>query len=326
MLRNYLTTAIRNLFRHKLNSLLNITGLSIGFACALLIVVHVKEELSYDQGFSKADRIFRITNENIGDDGRHWAATSPPMGRSMAEEMPEIEQVARFHRPYPDMVLSYKPANGNPDRFEEKNGFFADQTVIDVFDLKIIQGNPQTALQEVNTIVLTEATARKYFGDENPIGKIIQDDISNGTFTVSGVVQDFSFATHLQFDFLVSMATRYTYQDKEELNSRGWASFYNYLLLKSPESKKAVEVKMPEFMVKFYQQTGETRAQILSSRQLHLQPVTAIHLHSRLKIIQTDTTNWKVTKPLRIRLNCQPVFFLPFNEVMGWKLATNQAG
>jgi putative ABC transport system permease protein len=283
MLKNYLTIALRNLFRHKLNSVLNIIGLSIGLACALLIVVHVKEELSYDRGFSKADRIFRITNENIGDNVRHWAATAPPLGTLMAQDMPEIEQVARFHRPYPDMVLSYAPGTGNPRRFEEKNVFFADQAVIDVFDLKFIQGNPKTALQDVNTIVLTEATARKYFGEENPINKILQDDISNGTFTVSGVVKDFPFATHLQFDFLVSMATRYAYQDKEELNSRGWASFYNYLQLKSPESKKAVEGKMPEFMAKFYQPTGETREQILTTRQLHLQPLTDIHLHSRLE-------------------------------------------
>jgi putative ABC transport system permease protein len=282
MFKNYLTIAIRNLLRHKLNSTLNIIGLSIGLACALLIITHVKEELSYDRGFSKADRIFRLTNENMGEKSRHWAAISPPMGGAMAEEMPEIEAVARFHRPYPDQILSYTPATGTPQRFEEKNGFFADQTVIEVFDLKFKQGNPQTALKQVNTIVLTEATAHKYFGKENPIGKVLKDEISNSSFTVSGVLQDFPYATHLPFDYLISMATRYTY-DKESLNSRGWASFYTYVLLKRPHDKARVEARMPEFMVRYYEPEGETREQILTTRQIHLQPLTDIHLHSSLE-------------------------------------------
>lgn len=283
MFKNYLIIAFRNLFRQKLNSILNIIGLSIGLVCVFLITFHVKEEISYDNGFSKADRIFRITNENMGDKPRHWAATAPLMGILMAHEIGEIEQVARFHRPYPDRVFSYSPAEGTHLRFEEKNGFYADSTVIDMFDLQFIHGNPQTALHKVNTIVLTEAIAQKYFGRENPLGKVIHDNLDNSPLTVTGVLKQIPFPSHLKFDYLISMATRYQGQDKEALESRGWAGFYNYILVNSSESKAVVEAKMPEFMVRFYEPEGETREEILSTRKLHLQPITVIHLHSKLE-------------------------------------------
>jgi putative ABC transport system permease protein len=291
MLRNYLTIAFRNLTRQKLNSTLNIVGLSLGLACGLFILFHVQHELGYDKGFSHTDRIFRITNENMGEDARRWAATPPPMALMMAEQMPEIERVARFHRPYPDRIFSHTPPGGTPRRFEEANGFFADPAVIDVFDLQFSKGNPKTALQEINSIVLTEAAARKYFGAEDPIGKVLLDELDNRLMTVTGVLNELPFPTHLQFDYLVSMATRYAYSDKEALNDRSWSGFYSYVLLKDPSAKAAVEAKLPEFMVKFYAPTGETREQIFATRKLHLQPITDIHLHSKLEKEMTPNSD-----------------------------------
>ena len=95
----------------------------------------------------------------------------------MQKAIPAIQSLARFHRPYPDRVFSYVSSSGPPKQFEEKSGYFADSTVVDVFDLSFVKGDPQTALKQIDAIVLTEAMATKYFGDENPVGKRIQDDV-----------------------------------------------------------------------------------------------------------------------------------------------------
>ncbi|MVM32555.1 FtsX-like permease family protein [Spirosoma sp. HMF4905] len=283
MLSNYFTIARRNVVRYKLNSTLTITGLALGLACGLLMILHVREELSYDKGFSKADRIFRVTSDNIGEKTRQWAATSPILGVEMQKEIPAIQTVARFHRPYPDRVFSYVPSGGAIKQFEEKSGYFADSTVVDVFDLPFVKGDPRTALKQIDAIVLTEAMATKYFGNEDPIGKRIQDDLDKRTLTVTGVIRSFSFPTHLQFDYLISMATYYRYTDKKDLENRSWSGFYNYIVLNNSASRSDVEARIPEFMVKFYEAKGETRKEILASRRTPIQPITDIHLHSRLE-------------------------------------------
>ncbi|WP_198175197.1 permease prefix domain 2-containing transporter [Spirosoma telluris] len=217
MLSNYFTIAWRNVLRYKLNSTLTITGLALGLACGLLMILHVREELNYDKGFSKADRIFRITSENIDKKSRQWAATSPILGVEMQKEIPAIQTVARFHRPYPDRVFSYAPSGGTTKQFEEKSGYYADSTVVDVFDLSFVKGDPRTALKQIDAIVLTEAMANKYFGNENPLGKQIQDDLDKRLLTVTGVIKPYSFTTHLQFDYLISMSTYYNSTDKSGL-------------------------------------------------------------------------------------------------------------
>ncbi|MCE7067129.1 ABC transporter permease [Dyadobacter sp. CY326] len=283
MLQNYFTIARRNILRYKLNSTLTVLGLALGLACGLLMILHVREELNYDKGFSKADRIYRLTSENIGEKNRQWAATSPILGVEMQKAIPAIQQVARLHRPYPDRVFSYIPQGGAARQFEEKGGFYADSTVVDVFDLPFVKGDPRTALGQIDAIVLTEAMAAKYFGNDDPMGKLIQDDLDKRTLTVTGVVRDFSFPTHLQFDYLISMSTFYRNTDKNTLENRGWAGFYNYVLLNNNASRSDVEARIPEFMVKFYEAKGETRSEILATRRTSMQPITAIHLHSKLE-------------------------------------------
>ncbi|MGA0560349.1 ABC transporter permease [Larkinella sp. VNQ87] len=288
MIGNYFKIALRNLLRYKLNSSLNLVGLAIGLACGLLIVLHVKEELRYDQGFSKSDRIFRLTMEYRDEKTRRWAATSPILAVEMKQQVPGVQQITRFYRPgTSSRVFSHTPPAGAvaPDvkRFEEKNGFFADSTVTEVFDLSFVKGDPQTALNQPNTIVLTEATAKRYFGDQEPLGKQLHDDRDKNYLTVTGVVRDFGFPTHLKFDYLMSMATLYQSQGmRSSLNDRDWSGFYNYVLL-ADQAQPTVEAALREFMVHFYEVTGEKREQILKGRNLSLQPITDIHLHSRLE-------------------------------------------
>ncbi len=284
MLRNYLLIAIRTFRHQRLNSSLNIAGLSLGLTCCLLIISHVKDELSYDQGFTKANRIFRVTSEGLGEDYRQWAATAPTLGVAMQEALPEIKQLARFHRPYPERIFSYTTASGAEKRFEEKNGFFADSTVTEVFDLPFSKGNPHTALAEVNAIVLSEALAQKYFGNADPLGKVIKDDREGRPLKVTGVFKEYPFQTHLQFDYLISMATFYAHADKALTENKGWSGFYNYVLLNSSEAKAAAEAKFPNFMVKYLgADSEEAKRELLATQRYHLQPITDIHLHSRLE-------------------------------------------
>ena len=283
MLRNYLKSAWRNLLGSPSYTIIKILGLSIGIACVLLIVFHVKDELSYDRSFSKSDRIFRVTNENFGENARHWAATPPPLAPEIQKHLPEVELAVRFHRPSEYQLLSYTPVMGEERQFKEDGGFIVDPGVVEMFDLQFIEGNPNTALAEMNSIVLTEKTAKRYFGEENPLGKTMTDDNRKITLKVNGVIKNFPFQTHLDFDYLISMPTIKNYQDEGALASRGWSGFYTYVLLKRDSSLEPLRSKMKEFMVAFYEPHGETRSETLSLRMLRLQPITDIHLHSKLE-------------------------------------------
>ena len=283
MFFHYLKIAFRNLVKHRTFSFINVFGLAISIACALLVMFHVKKELSYDKGFRKSDRIFRVTQQDVGQNSRGWAATAPPLAPSIKDEFPEVEQSVRFHRPSPYQVLSFTPQQGNVTRFEEKGGFFVDPQVTDVFDLEFIHGDRENSLQEKNSIVVSQAMARKYFGNENPVGKILHDDNINLPLKVTGVFRSYAFPTHLQFDYLLSMRSIESYQDEQTMQRRTWSGFYSFVLLKNADQKKAVEDKFSAFMLKFYAPTGETKEQILSKRELHLQPISEIHLHSKLE-------------------------------------------
>lgn len=283
MFKNYLKTAWRNLFGSLSFTIIKIVGLSIGMACVLLIVFHVKDELSYDRSFSKSDRIFRVTNENFGEGSRHWAATPFPMGPNMQRDVPEVELAVRFHRPSTYQLLSYTPESGEERQFKEEGGFIVDPGVVDMFDIQFVQGNSKTALTEMNSIVLTEEMAQRYFGDEDPLGKTITDDNRRIPLKVNGIIKKFPFQTHLHFDYLISMPTITNYQDQGALASRGWSGFYTYILLKKDAPLKSLQSKMEDFMVAFYEPQGDTRSETLSLRKLHLQPIKDIHLHSKLE-------------------------------------------
>ncbi len=283
MFRNYIKIAWRNLFGSLSYSCIKIFGLALGTACVMVIVFHVKDELSYDQGFSKSDRIFRVTNENLGEGARHWAATPPPLGPEIALNLPEVEQAVRFHRPAKYQLLSYTADDGATKTFEEYGGFMIDSGAISMFDIQFTQGDPVTALTEMNSIVLTEEMAYRYFGSENPLGKSITDNTGRPSLTVNGVVKKFPFQSHLKFDYLISMPTIKNYQDEGALSSRGWSGFYTYVLLKENASLATLSHKLEEFMIGFYSLNGETRAETLAARRLRLQPITDIHLHSKLE-------------------------------------------
>ncbi len=278
----YFKISLRNLIRSKLNNSLNIGGLALGLTCTLLIFFHVKEELSYDQHYPQADRLYRITDQGLGKDSRHWAATSPVLASEIQQFMPEVEQAGRLHYARPQ-AFSYSSDTGIRRQFEEKAGYFADGSIIRMFDLPFVKGNPKTALNEINTIVLTEQLAQKYFGTAEPLGKVIQDEYTKRLLKVTGVLKDQPANTHLQFDYLLSMPTLYSFMDEGLASNKTWNGFYTYVLRRNNALETVIENKMADFTASFYAAPDITRAEILDSGIFKLQPITAIHLHSKLE-------------------------------------------
>jgi putative ABC transport system permease protein len=286
MFGNYLRTALRNLTKYKGYSLINIAGLALGIACSLLMLFHIKDELNWDNQFPKSDRIYRITNEYFSGSARHWAVISPLHALEIQQDIPEIELTTRLFYWYTN-ILSHTPSDGHPRRFEEEGGFFSDPGTIEMFDLEFIKGDPSTSLTEVNTLILTDSMARRYFGDQDPIGQIILNESRNLRLRVTGVIADFDFNTHLDFDYLISMSTLYQYMinngQRDWLEARGWAHFFTYVLLGENIPLAQAESKMPDFTANFYSGDNVTREEILIRQRLHFQPLTHIHLRSHLE-------------------------------------------
>lgn len=279
MFKNYLKIAIRSLQKQKLNSFLNIIGLAVGIACSLLIILHVKHELSYDRYFSKSERIYRLIDAD-SPTAKGWACTSPVVGLLIKDDIPEIEQVTRFWY-MQDLVVSYIPQNGEAKRFEETGGFFTDPETISMFDLKFLQGDPQGALGDVDSVIITASLAKKYFGKEDPIGKTLLSDWPK-PWKVTGVIEELPSNTHFRFDFLVSLSTMYKYVSKGAMTSRGWNAFYTYVTIGPNHTRKTVEAKIPDFIANFDRGRGPSEREH-TSRQMYLQPITDIHLHSQME-------------------------------------------
>ena len=265
MLKNYITIALRNLRRHRAFSLINVAGLAVGMACALLIFLYVQDELSYDQHHANKDRLYRLITGRQGASFDGIAKVSGPWGVAARDALPEVEQVTRF-RFFGQTLVSRGDA-----RFYESNAFYTDPSVFDVFSFPLRQGDPETALAEPNAVVLTQSIAKKYFGDENPLGQTLTFD-GQADFTVTGVMDDVPTNSHFTFPFLVSMASETDSLQYDWVRTQ----FYTYLLLGENTAPETVVEKFPAVLASH---VGEEAAAPFAPR---LQKITDIHLHSNL--------------------------------------------
>jgi len=194
MIKNYLTVIFRSFWRFRLYSLLNVLGLAIALAVAMLIFLYVREEVSYDKHFEKADMIYRVVNYNYNSErARNWANGAPLMAEEIVKFIPEIKNVTRM-RPIQDAVLEYSADSLNKISHIEDGGFFVDSGFFKVFDVNIIQGNRLNPLNMPSTIVLTESLANKIFGDQTPLGKTIS--IWGMPFNITAICDDFPSTQH----------------------------------------------------------------------------------------------------------------------------------
>lgn len=241
MFQNYLKIALRNLRKHTAYSLINITGLGIGMAACVLILLYVNDELRYDRFQEHADHIYRAGVHGVisGSEFRS-ATTSAPMAATLMEEMPEVVSATRLWDTGRVLI------SRDDQRFYEDNFLWADSTVFDVFTLPLVQGDPQTALTQPNSLVLSQTTARKYFGEADPMGQVLRYD-GNADYRVTGVMQDIPRQSHFRADFLASIVTR------ERSQSPRWISnsFLTYMRLHPTATGADVEAKLPNLIEKY---------------------------------------------------------------------------
>jgi len=191
MFRNYIKFAARNIFNSKAHSLINILGLSIGFTSAIFIALFVNDEFSFDRYHQNADNIYRVAhNWNSGEKITPWARTSAPLAPKLAEGFPEILEVVRIRKNPRTDLLAY-----GTKRFNEESLIFADSNVFKVFSFPLKDGNPDDALRNINSILITERMAHKYFGSEDPMGKLLRYNNSIDLM-VTGILEEIPANSH----------------------------------------------------------------------------------------------------------------------------------
>jgi putative ABC transport system permease protein len=282
MLKGYFKIAFRNLMKHKFISFINLFGLTMGLACCLLILTYILRELSYDKYNTKANRVYRVSRSFLTGDGAvslHLGAVAPPFGPLLQNEFPDIQQSVRLQG------ASNVPFRYNDKIFSENNVFFADQNLFDIFDFHVLLGNPQKALADPFSIMLTEEAAKKYFGNADPIDKMIRlNDQYN--FKVTGIFKNLPDNAHWHPEMLVSFNTlKDTAFDGIKRLQTDFSnnSFYTYLLLPKDYPAEKLEARFPAFLDKVMGSPGQRGDNKPSTwTRLYLQKLTDIHLRSHL--------------------------------------------
>jgi len=278
MIKNYIKSALRNIAKNKFYSFLNILGLSVGLTAFIFLYLHISDEMSYDKYHENASRIHRIeSNFFIAGKSEMFAIVPVPMGPALQLEYPEIEKVVRIYGAGNQLFR-----HGEKESYEE-NFYFTDSTFFQVFTHDMIMGDPDKCLVEPYSIVLTKSIAEKYFGDENPIGLILESG-NDRQLKITGVIEDVPQNSHLKFDALVSGSTLARERGEEEFNSmepgRFWnIGVYTYLMLNENSDMQSIHDKFPEFYEKYMKSIGDA---INASFELMSTPLTDQHFNGHL--------------------------------------------
>jgi len=272
MFKNYLKVAMRNLKNKPAYSLINVGGLAIGLTCCILVLLYVQDELAFDGFHRRGDRVYRTTETRPSPDRgeRYFASTMGPVGPGLVADFPEITNSVRMRS---RTGLGRMAVRRGDSRFYEAGHLMVEQTFFEIFDFKLLQGDRASALREPFSIVLTEAAAQKYFGDENPLGQILQTDRYD--LKVTGVVQNPPLNSHLDFSMLISFATLEANEGwKKFINSWESDNFITYVLTDQTLDLEDFNSGLPAFLEKKYDGKPEAMP------KLSLQPLKEIHFGS----------------------------------------------
>lgn len=279
MFKNHIKIAWRNLLKQKGLFGINIVGLAIGITTSLIIALFVVDELSYDRYNEKADQIVRVVFKGLlNGDSVNEAVTPAPIAATLKREFPEVLQSTRLR------TNGTPPVTYQNNTYRDSKFAYVDANFFDVFTLPFIKGDPATALTEPNTIVLTLEQASKYFGNENPIGKVLDLKESGQQYRVTGVMENVPTNSHFHFDLFASMEGLNHAKELRWLES----SYYNYLVLNEGQDYRLLENKLPLIIEKYVgpqvkQAMGMSFADFKKNGNevgLFLQPLTDIHLRS----------------------------------------------
>ncbi len=298
MLRNNLIIIIRSLIRNKTFSLINILGLSIGLITFLAISLYVVDEFSYDRFHEKKERIYRSVISADWDGQTMKRGGSPnKLGPTAAKEIPEIEKATRvFHHNFGDIGF----ISTETEKFSESSLFFADPEIFDVFTISLIKGNPKKVLDRPGTVVISESSAKKYFGSEDPIGKNLLVD-NTTSLEVTGIYSDFPSNSFLQCQLIASFSSNWFGAEKSQ--NWGNASFDTYFLLHKDVTKEAVDNKIAEVLERNIEKDDRWFS-------IALQPLLDIRLHSGDLTSSIDRREYGDFKQVKILIGLALIILL----------------
>lgn len=280
MIANYFKIAVRNILKHKFFSAINILGMTVGVTACLLILLYVKDELSYDRFHQHADRIYQVgLHGKIGDQDLHVANTCPPLAAALVNEVPEIEDATRLSPNFGELIVKVDDKS-----FIEEKAMYADSNFFSFFTFHLREGDASTCLKEPNSVVLTEKTARKYFAAGTALGKLMVIGNENKTYKVTGIVEEAPSNSHVHFDLLLSA------NSADYLKSTVWLNnfLYTYFRLKDQASVEPVKKKFDDLVVKYVgpeieKYMGTTLQQLKGkggTYGFYVTPMIDIRLHS----------------------------------------------
>jgi putative ABC transport system permease protein len=262
MIKNYFKIALRNLYKNKAFSALNISGLAIGMASAMLILLWVRNELRFDNFYPNSSRLYQAWNRDKGNNGLNcWNTTTKPLSPALKQGFPEIEQASRVNW-NAGILFDYK------DKKMKVTGTMVDPDFLTMFEFPFIQGNMHTALNHPGDIVITEKLSKKLFGNEDPMGKTVLLDTKH-SFTVSGVIRD--LPNNSQFDFEYLLPWSYMSTIGQEDSSWENNSTHNFVLLKPHADITGVNARIRDIIIKHLNHTSTT--------EIFLYPVSRLHLY-----------------------------------------------
>lgn len=274
MFKNYLTSVWRYISRNKTFTIINVSGLAIGMTACLLIAQFVVHEYSYDKFLDKSDRIFRVQLDryNKGELSTRWASGCLGIGPDLKANFPEVERYVRLRKS--DALLAHGDAF-----FKEENVFYSSADFFKIFSIPLVAGVDSMVLKDPHTMVISRSLAKKYFGDENPVGKSMRNN-GKVEYVITGMFEDIPETSHMKIDALLSFATYAILigrTSEAELNQWQWDGFLTYLLISKKASAKELEAKFPAFVE---QRAGEELKRWEAGMIFHLQPISDIHLDS----------------------------------------------
>jgi putative ABC transport system permease protein len=280
MFSNYLKIVLRNIAKYKGFSFINIFGLALGLACCLLISMYIRDELSYDKYHENSTRIYRVTRDWVSSEGKvdlHLGHVAPPFGPLLQNDFPDIEAAAR-------LLQSGTLFRYDEKAFNEDNVFIAEPSIFKIFTIPVLSGSPDNALNEPFSVMLSDKIAAKYFGDENPVGKVLRMD-NQYTVKVTGVFESFPPNSHFHPEIFLSFTTL---NDENIYGQEGLRtnfsnnSFATYLLLPENYPTERLTSQFPAFIDKHMGSNDQNATKPSTYTHLYLQKLTDIHLHSHL--------------------------------------------
>jgi putative ABC transport system permease protein len=292
MLKNYITTALRNLWRSKGSTLINLSGLTLGITTSLILFLLVRHQSSFDNFHSKLDRVYRVVRQSDGNQGKDYSAGVPPvLPEAFKMDFPEAEEVV-FTSYRAGGLITIPQSQGEHKKYEEERGVvYTQPNFFKVFDRKVLMGDVEKGLDDPNEVVISKKSALKYFGKEDARGEVLA--FEGKDFTVTAVIENYPDNTDFPFDVLLSYITI-----KKEKDEAGWNSIWSdeqcYFLLRQENSIKDIEAHVPGFIKKYHGEKNSDHA------TYEMQPLSEIHFDDRYGNYNYNTTSYQMIAALAV--------------------------